>query len=256
MPTAKLNVATFSESFHFTSPEEYLPLPGSIRYFHKFDPIPSFYFSMGEWAHGTEKGILLSDYATGECQPAGCGHELATELSSWLCEGSKITTGAEMKGPDYYSYTNMVNPLPCAEVLLSAAAGLYPSTGTFVPWQPTESFKGCTESYIGSIIAYFGLYMASDLVALRGDEFHRDPLDVITFYVAWGLMWIHSAYANYCLSGEAYGPESQLDTINYSAQKLKAELLHDALEAQYDDIESRKAIIEEMAVVAEESTWV
>merc|ERR1712146_563962 len=33
----------------------------------------------------------------------------------------------------------------------------------------------------------------------------RDGLEIGIFYAAWGLMWIHSSYANYCLTGSSYG---------------------------------------------------
>merc|ERR1712054_55482 len=60
----------------------------------------------------------------------------------------------------------------------------------------------------GTIAAYFGMYITSDLESIRGSASERDPVEVATFYAAWGLMWIHSAYANYCLSGEEYGEPS------------------------------------------------
>jgi hypothetical protein len=207
--TDKLNVATFAKSFNFVPPDKYFPPMGSVRYFHKFDPIPSFYFSFGLWAHGTESAILLADVLDGECKSPKCGEGTASKLSGWLCDGAGIATSATSTGPDYYSYTNMLNPLPCAEIILSIASKMYPVTGTVgaSPWETTESFEGCTESYIGSISAYFGIYLASDLVSVRGDESKRDAMDVGTFYAAWGLMWIHSAYANYCLTGSEYGPK-------------------------------------------------
>merc|ERR1712146_614235 len=43
---------------------------------------------------------------------------------------------------------------------------------------------------------------------MGGSASERDPVEVATFYAAWGLVWIHSAYANYCLSGDEYGEPS------------------------------------------------
>merc|ERR1712146_634917 len=128
---------------------------------------------------------------------------------TYLCTESDIETKSHTfecaDGMDYYSYTNMINPMPCAEILISAGYEMYPTSVQIPvsPWKPVESFNSCMESYIGSISAYFGIYMASDLVDLRGNELERDPLDVGIFYAAWGLMWIHSSYANYCIG--SYG---------------------------------------------------
>merc|ERR1712139_494588 len=92
--------------------------------------------------------------------------------------------------------------------ILAQAYALYPpgprDVLEVIPWVPQESFAGCMESYIGSISAYFGLYITSDLEELRPIA-DRDGLEIGIFYAAWGLMWIHSSYANYCLTGSSYG---------------------------------------------------
>merc|ERR1712139_691954 len=173
----------------------------------------------GVWMHETAKAVLLWDEADSSCTVSGsCGVGASvneaikdTTLTNYLCTDFGVKTSAKAMGcdgMDYFSCTNMLNPLPCAEIILAQAYDLYPAGSgdvlEVIPWYPGESFAGCMESYIGSISAYFGLYMASDLEELRPLA-SRDGMEVAIFYAAWGLMWIHSSYANYCLTGSSYG---------------------------------------------------
>jgi len=179
---------------------------------------------------------------------------MESKLTGWLCDGASIQTSATPTGPDYYSYMNMFNPLPCAEILLSIAYKMYPISGTVgaKPWDTAESFEGCTESYIGSISAYFGIYLASDLISVRGDESERDGMDVAAFYAAWGLMWIHSSYANYCLTGSRYGPKMAL--ASPKASRGGKELISLAEKVYKDNryYKPNAKVIETMAKIAEE----
>merc|ERR1719502_1853915 len=206
-----------------------VPVPGtlptyscggsSLRFFHKFDPIPGFYYAGGKWMHETAKAVMLWDETDSACGVNGsCGVNpkvneaiKGTTLPKYLCTEFGIKTSAKAfgcDGMDYFSYTNMVNPIPCAEIILAQAYALYPAAPgdilDVIPWTPAESFAGCMESYIGSITAYFFLYITSDLEELRPIA-GRDGLELGIFYAAWGLMWIHSSYANYCLTGSSYG---------------------------------------------------
>merc|ERR1712146_723372 len=76
-------------------------------------------------------------------------------LDTYLCTESDIETKSHKfscsEGMDYYSYTNMINPMPCAEVLISAAYEEYPTSVKIplAPWKPEEGFNSCMESYIG-----------------------------------------------------------------------------------------------------------
>jgi len=191
----------------------------SVRYFHKFDPIPGFYYAGGMWMHETAKAVMVWDEASSACGVSGsCGVNpkvngaiKGTTLPKYLCTEFGIKTSAKSfgcSGMDYFSYTNVINPVPCAEVILAQAYAMYPAGSgdvlEVIPWMPSESFAGCMESYIGSISAYFALYITSDLEELRPIA-GRDALEIGIFYAAWGLMWIHSSYANYCLTGSSYG---------------------------------------------------
>merc|ERR1719502_196736 len=183
----------------------------------------------GKWQHATHNSVLLYDEMDAACvEPIGCGALTtyvenkvkaatdASDVAGYLCTESKIKTSAKeftCSGQTYYSYMNALNPAPCAEILLTYAANMYPiPAGTQLetfPWQPMESFAQCLESYVGSITAYFAIYMASDLESLRSSE----GLDQMIFYAAWGLMWIHSAYANYDLCANSYGSFASMDGL-------------------------------------------
>merc|ERR1711912_156128 len=93
------------------------------------------------------------------------------------------------------------------------------------------------ESYIGSISAYFGIYLASDLVEVRGYEGDRNPLEVGIYYAAWGLMWIHSSYANYCLVGADYGSKLTPPAIGnpFMASKKLGKALYDPAKDKVND---------------------
>merc|ERR1712146_356794 len=141
---------------------------------------------------------------------------------------------------EYFSYTNAFNPLPCVEVLIWYAYDMYPisptTPATVVPWKPEESLVACMESYVGSISAYFGIYLASDLEEIRGDATERDATDVGIFYSAWGLMWIHSAYAMYCLKGTDYGNTLETSYVNpFKKAENLSPALYDSLTDTFSD---------------------
>merc|ERR1711988_1035716 len=93
---------------------EYTCGGSSVRFFHKFDE---------------------SDAICGT--PSGCGVRgqvnaaiKGTTLPGYLCTEFGVKTSAKAfgcDGMDYFSYTNMVNPIPCAEIILSQAYSLYPA---------------------------------------------------------------------------------------------------------------------------------
>merc|ERR1719473_745279 len=214
-------------------------LPGSIRYFHKFDPVPGYYFGMMGWKHAPATAKLLYDYDA-PCNGAPDGPTLGSsyvladyggtgsvassvvgELYSFLCTSYGVATGSWTVTADpgtYFSYTNAINPAPCTEALISGTVE-YMSTlpSVSVPsgtlpgiWKPYESFYECTISYRSSLTAYVGHYLTSQMGQIE------DIGEMMWFYGFWGLWWIHSAYPNYDLDS-SYGPQV------YSASGLTVE---------------------------------
>merc|ERR1712054_604519 len=119
----------------------------SIRFFHKFDPVPSSLFYLNMWAHQTTESLMLYDFPTSSCNTKGpeCAvlqttadtKTLARSSSGWktnknfisemktmeknihnlLCGQYDVIPSAKLfkwdEGFVYYSYMNMFNPMPC-----------------------------------------------------------------------------------------------------------------------------------------------
>jgi len=203
-------------------------LPNSFRYFHKFDPIPGYYFSMTAWKHVSAKAYLLydsmeecslglggitydTDYAVADdYDPADGKEHVATavvaDLYDMLCDEYGVSPGVwEVQGDPnvYFSYTNAFNPMPCAEALLTltvdyvnSAPGL--STGGFSSTNPApgtwvmyESFYECSQSYIASLSAYFAIYLASQLADTYWPHFYDADVTAadIQFHFMFYGMW-------------------------------------------------------------------
>merc|ERR1711871_972184 len=215
---------------------------GSIRFFHKFDPVPSALLYMNAWEHATEKALLLFDMPTTSCRNAktpSCAQITSgvttttrapvnwffdkstdyavSQLHDFLCDEYDVIPSGYMfygkSGYSYFSYMNMFNPMPCAEVLISNVYESLKTNGINLapgmePFKPLETFAECTETYLGTIKAYYGTYLASDLEAFRGGkDWEEDWLEHTTFVLAWGLMYVHMTYPNYplCSTYKGYG---------------------------------------------------
>merc|ERR1711871_837806 len=238
---------------------------GSVRFFHKFDPVPSSDLYMNKWEHTTAKALLLYDMPMTRCFSAGTPScvsesgayltdsaldadwanmvdEQLSELHSFLCTGYDVKpSGYMFSGPaakTYYSYMNMFNPMPCAEVLVSNIYESLVANGVAIlgdeaPFVPKETFAECTESYLGTVKAYFKTYLASDLEGFRGGKnWETDYLEHTTFVLAWGLMYVHMTYPNYPLCAtKGYGDYTYMggkgfdkDPVETFTDKLQAHL--------------------------------
>jgi hypothetical protein len=200
-------------------------IPGSVRYMHKFDPVSSLGFGLTQWAHGTEFGMLLFDMpgCRGAQWPA-CSRDMASSshpmvqrgmMEEYLCESDVRASGIMFQcAPEYYSYTNMMNPFPCVEVIF-AQAFLYDQQhdawfSYFSPFIPFEDLEECATSYTATVDAYFAAYLASDIASVPGIETDfqditgaEDAMIMMGYYAAWGLMYVHMTYPNYALCVDA-----------------------------------------------------
>jgi hypothetical protein len=165
-------------------------LPNSYRYFHKFDPIPGYYFSLTAWKHVSETAYLLYD-STEECtsnlggviydsdsdlhssfdagytlanyDPADGATHVATavvaDLYDMLCDEYGVSPGVwEVQGDPnvYFSYTNAFNPMPCAEALLTLTVDYVNSA----PGLSTGGFSS-TNPAPGTWVMYESFYECS-----------------------------------------------------------------------------------------------
>merc|ERR1712072_805844 len=216
-------------------------IANSVRFFHKFDPIPSNYWSFATWSHDPiiEEAIML--YDTPGCDSAGKSgyverfasrkatdwHEDTynpdlSELYSFLCDGNGVSTHVVSMPTHYYAYANAFNPDPCAEVFLSL---YYKFMQNQIPFwtnnhldiisRPFESYEQCATSYVATLSAYYATYVGSYLFESRGlidsdgmtdDLLSKDGIiPALVFLTNWGMMWVHGTYPNYELNG-AYAP--------------------------------------------------
>merc|ERR1719443_2701886 len=78
-------------------------------------------------------------------------------IEDYLCsEGVAPAAKFFMCAPEYYSYTNMMNPFPCAETILAQTYLYDPSSyAGWAPFIPFENVVECTTSYAASVEAYF-----------------------------------------------------------------------------------------------------
>merc|ERR1711968_112317 len=131
------------------------------------------------------------------------------QLHSYLCDDFDVMPSGYMlsgaQAATYYSYMNMFNPMPCAEVLVSNVYESLVTNGITLladsaPFVPHETFAECTESYLGTLKAYYSTYLASDLEGFRGaKDWQTGYLEHSTFVLAWGLMYVHLTYPSYPL---------------------------------------------------------
>merc|ERR1711988_831066 len=89
-------------------------------------------FSAGTPSCVSESGAYLTDSAL-DADWANMVDEQLSDLHSFLCTGYDVKpSGYMFSGPaakTYYSYMNMFNPMPCAEVLVSRIYGVVPWDG-------------------------------------------------------------------------------------------------------------------------------
>merc|ERR1719473_640342 len=172
------------------------PVQGT-RYFHKFDPIPGYYFNTGKYSHSVLSAYLHYD-------TSGCRYS-STFYGRFLCTQQEVTTNTE-QAPNfmYYSYTNAVNPFPCAEAAIgnaykwiadTTAIDLSEMPTTWVPWDTPEA---CAYQYLATAEAYGEYYAKSYLWSQNED---RSPMLIAMFFSMWGVFWVHSAYPYYPGSG-------------------------------------------------------
>merc|ERR1712167_529416 len=190
------------------------------RIFHKFDPIPGFYMNGLIYNHQLTSPAMVYD------TEGGCTSTPFTEkddsigpignLHTFLCTKYGVKTNKWSAPVNYYSYTNSMNPAPCAEAAVASAMQYLKQTTTIdfsdveeaFKWTPYESMEQCVYTYMATVEAYGKTYLTS---ALTGQNEIRDIDFWLSFYTMWGLWWIHSAYPNYPIG------EAESSSLTYAA---------------------------------------
>merc|ERR1711907_549490 len=110
---------------------------------------------------------------------------------------------------EYYSYTNMFNPVPCLEVLLAQVYlydkflgdAAYPAD-SLPPFIPFEDYDLCAASYTATVAMYYEIYLAADIGMFPAMETDfQDILDTqyyndnelmlaIGYWAVWSLIYV------------------------------------------------------------------
>jgi hypothetical protein len=105
-----------------------------------------------------------------------------------------------------YSYTFALNPFPCLETLVGDTIGVMSNLGVDTTdaqyWATGETMQSCVDSFIASAHAYTEMYLTSSLYEINpiydtDTWMEGAEMYFVIFYTYFGLMWIHSSYANY-----------------------------------------------------------
>jgi hypothetical protein len=187
--------------------------PDSVRFFHKFDPISSDLLWASQWVHSASTAYLLSDYPGCEDAPDGMAPKTIPTLYSFVCDDYNVTQASqafsEWTGAMYYSYFNMMNPFPCAEVVVAETFLMMKATWMGPPpFVPYESLEMCADSFVGTMDAYFLTFLGANMMVFRDFdvEDQGDVIQAALYYANFGLSYVHSTYPFYVL-GETYGPK-------------------------------------------------
>merc|ERR1719421_1531946 len=137
------------------------------------DPPP---FNKSTLLHYTDGGglnwVKKYDYDSAKTDQAGGDYEYEKSsidnVWSFLCTDYNVTTNVAWMEPWYYSYTTVVNPLPCVEALVAQAwtfiQQLPGMGGVSLPadvWIPYEGFNDCTLDFSATLEAYVSTYYSS-----------------------------------------------------------------------------------------------
>jgi hypothetical protein len=198
--------------------------PKSVRFFHKFDPIPSDLLWGSAWVHAAEKAYLLSDtpgckFSPSSASSAGYNYWAAmymptlSDIYTFVCSDYDVSQSSQLfggkSGATYYSYFSFFNPFPCADVVISETYKILDASMEWYgpkPFVTFETMEECTTSFTGTLDAYFdtfiGLYMFDSRIIDLDTE--ADQLQAITYFGNFALGYVHSTYPFYVL-GEEYG---------------------------------------------------
>merc|ERR1711988_1756180 len=132
------------------------------------------------------------------------------DLRRFLCTNYGVATNVASAESSYYSYTTVMDPVPCKEALISMTWA-YIESLPYVPssampaemWLPGETFLECSADWLATVEAYGMTYFSSQLFQENPIFEDVDLFFFLMFYGVFGLFWIHSSYPNYILGDVA-----------------------------------------------------
>jgi hypothetical protein len=235
--------------------------PDGVRFFHKFDPVPSIAMWKGQYAHGVEHAMLLYDMPKSSCSVTstcaissgtasskdkyGLGGSDPLTIKDYLCDKWDVLPKAHYTScyDKISSYMSLLNPWPCGQIIFHRMWK--------EEWETSQSLKvgdnGVIEFYWGED----GKVAVLDVVDLQTGLFQKfeEYTDCVAGYEAtlgayiqsaiidlpevsalafavFGFTWVHSAYGNYPLCTESSGGKI-LSTNVDSSDEAKVEIMSD-----------------------------
>jgi hypothetical protein len=235
--------------------------PQSVRFFHKFDPVPSVAMWKGQYGHGVEHAMMLYDMPKSSCSVTstcavssgsasskdkyGLGGSDPLAIKDYLCDKWDVLPKAHYTScyDKLSSYMSLFNPWPCGQIIFHRM------------WQ--EEWETSQTNKIGSngVVEFYwgedGKAAVLDFEELQTSLFQKfeEYTDCVAGYEAtlgayiqsaiidipelsglafalFGFLWVHSTYGNYPLCTEASGGKI-LSTNVDSSDEAKVEIMSD-----------------------------
>merc|ERR1711998_148378 len=109
-------------------------------------------------------------------------------LWEFVCGDYDVTQSSQLfggaTGATYYSYTNLINPFPCAEVAISESYKILSASMEWYgpkPFISFETMEACTTSYLGTLDAYFDTFIGAWMWDVREPWSFEDDADATLF---------------------------------------------------------------------------
>jgi hypothetical protein len=210
--------------------------PDSVRFFHKFDPIPSIGMWHGKFAHSVEHAVMVWDeYDTGcdsnviacEITANPAFVEYGSNANDWLdpkgikrftCDAHDVSPYAVATGctDAYSSYFSLLNPWPCGQILTQSYAESLPEGGLNDALAAEVKFLDL-KLYLGTYFVAFEDY-DDCMEAWFAVIYSQYPTAMIDMPISLGLIftfsYTHSSYGLYPLCLTTSGSEvTAKDTV-------------------------------------------
>jgi hypothetical protein len=207
--------------------------PQSVRFFHKFDPVPSQAMWKGQFAHGVEHAMMLYDMPGSTCGDiTTCSISSASlnagesdfglydsklMIKDYLCDKWGVTAKAFYTScyDEITSYMSLMNPWPCGEIIFhriwkeewdTSALQKIGDNGVVEAYWGTEmvaalDFVALTDSMFVKFEEYTDCVAAYETTLSAYVQAMIVDLPVLAgiSYMVFGFLWVHSTYGNYPL---------------------------------------------------------
>jgi hypothetical protein len=230
--------------------------PQSVRFFHKFDPVPSQAMWKGQFAHGVEHAMMLWDAPTASCTDiTGCAISAISLTSTgedsdygldgtdpnnivdYLCDKWGVEPKAMYTScyDEITSYMSVMNPWPCGEITFHRMSKEEFTTAEL----QTISQDGVQELYHNDeMVGALDLVQLSETMFLAFEDYvdcvetwESTFATYVGFFIAdvpvaapiapllFTFAWVHSTYPNYPLCTEVKS-DGTIEATNVDAEDI------------------------------------